>query len=90
MTREELQEASNALRRAAERAGDPEVEERVYNQSNQMAKLATRDRSPDHGRLDRHEHSLRDLADEAGEGARADIETALEAIRSYRETVEGV
>jgi hypothetical protein len=90
MAREELQEASNALRRAAERAGDSEVEERVYNQSNQMAKLATRDRGPDHGRLDRHEHTLRSLADEAGEDARADVEAAIEAIRSYRETVEGV
>lgn len=90
MTRDALQAASEALRRAAEAAGDDDAESRIYIQSNEMAKLATRDRGPDHGRLDRHMHTLQGLAEETDGDARDAIQEALDAVRSYRETVEGV
>jgi hypothetical protein len=90
MAREELQAASNALRRAAEQVGDDELEDRIYSQSNQMAKLAARDRGPDHGRLDRHMHTLGKLAEETDDEVSADVREALEQVRAYRETVEGV
>lgn len=91
MPREELQAASEALRRAAAAVGDDDRESRIYEQSNEMAKLATRDRGPDHGRLDRHRHTLQNLADEVDDDeTRAAIDEALDRIRSYRETIEGV
>ena len=90
MTREELQAASNALRRAAEQASSEEMEDRIYGQSNQLAKLAAREQPPDHGRLDRHMHTLDGLTGETDGDVRAAIEEALEAVRGYRETVEGV
>lgn len=90
MAREELQAASNVLRRAAERVGDDDLEDQIYSQSNQMAKLAARDHGPDHGRLDRHMHSLGKLAEQTNGDVRADIEEAREQVRRFRETVEGV
>lgn len=90
MAREQLQAASEALRRAAVDATDEDAETRIYNQSNEMAKLAARERGPDHGRLDRHMHTLQGLADEVEGDARAGVEEALDELRAYRETVEGV
>jgi hypothetical protein len=89
MVREELREASDALRRAAETA-PAAVEERIYEQSDQLATLAARDRSPDHGRLARHMNALQELAEETDGDAREHVETALERVRSFREGVEGV
>lgn len=91
MPREALQTASDALRRAADAVADDDVERRLYEQSGQMAELATRDRGPDHGRLARHTRTLSDLAEETEDDeAIAAIEDALDAIETYRETVEGV
>jgi hypothetical protein len=90
MAREALQAASNVLRRAAEQVGDEELEDRIYSQSNQMAKLAAREQGPDHGRLDRHMHTLHELAGETEGDVREDVEEAREQLRTYRETLEGV
>lgn len=91
MTRPELREASDALRRAAERVTDPGVEERVYDQSRSLAELAAADRGPDQGRLDRHRHALREIADAVDDAdARSLVEEAEELVQSYREGVEGV
>ncbi|MFB6106554.1 MAG: hypothetical protein ABEJ70_06245 [Halobacteriaceae archaeon] len=90
MPREDLQAASDALRRAASAVDDESVEERLYEQSRQMADLATRDRGPDHGRLARHMSALDELADATDGEAREAVEAALEHVTAYRETVEGV
>lgn len=89
MTRGELVEAAEALRRAAERAESEQGRDRLQDQADQFERLAEADRGPDHGRLARHEHILTEIADE-DDGAAADIEAALESIRAYRQTVEGV
>lgn len=94
MPREELQQASQALREAAETVADDDIEERIYDQSNAMAELATRERGPDQGRLDRHMQKLQEIANGLeghGQGeAKASVEEAYEHLRDYRETVEGV
>jgi gas vesicle protein len=89
MVRDELRTASNELREAAE-AASGEAKDRIYEQSNQLATLATRDQDPDHGRLDRHMHALAELMDETDGEIHDHIETAREAVRSYREGVPGV
>ena len=89
MAREELQAASDELRQAAEEI-DGELRERVYQQSNQLAKLATRDRGPDHGRLDRHMNALSEIADELDGESRAVVRSAREHVKEYRKGVEGV
>jgi predicted glycosyl hydrolase (DUF1957 family) len=89
MTRGELTEAAEALRRAAQRAANDESRDRLKAQADQFDNLAEADRGPDHGRLARHEHILTEIADE-DDAAAAEIETALESIRAYRQTVEGV
>jgi hypothetical protein len=89
MTREELRTASEELRAAAESArGD--VRERIYEQSNQLASLATRDADPDHGRLDRHMHALSEVAEEADGEVHERVLAAREALREFREDLSGV
>ncbi|MFB6137915.1 MAG: hypothetical protein ABEJ42_06190 [Halobacteriaceae archaeon] len=90
MTREQLQSASASLRTAAEAVGDEEVEKRLYDQSEQLATLATADRGPDHGRLARHMRALQTLEEETGGDVAEAIADALEAVTEYRSTVSGV
>jgi cell division septum initiation protein DivIVA len=89
MTREELQTASDELRQASEAASEDLVE-RLYEQSNALATLATRDADPDQGRLDRHAHTLAELADAADGDVAEHIRAARAAVQSYREGVGGV
>jgi hypothetical protein len=89
MAREELQAASEELRAAAV-AADEGVRERIYEQSNQLASLATRDADPDHGRLDRHMHALAELADETDDEVHEHVVAARESIREFREDLPGV
>lgn len=89
MTREQLQAASEALRRASDLT-DGDAARRLTDQANQFATLATRESGPDHGRLARHTNALNELRDEL-EGEAADqVASALDSVREYRKTVEGV
>ena len=89
MVRDELQSASEKLAEASV-AADGEVAETLDDQSEQLERLATRDRGADHGRLARHETVLGEIR-ETNAGEVADlVEAALADMRSYREGVEGV
>lgn len=90
MVREPLRAASDLLRQASETAGDADLEERLYEQSNQLAKLATADSGPDHGRMARIMHVLDDLADDLEGDAQDAVEDAYEKVKEYRSTVSGV
>jgi len=90
MASEELQRASELLRDAAEAADDPEIEERIYDQSDQLADAAAADRGPDHGQLARHENAFREIIDAANEEAAELVEAALGHVKEYRSGVEGV
>lgn len=90
MTREELERASEALRRAGEAAEDADARRRLHEQSDHMARLATAEQGPDHGRLARHERAIDGAADGAGDAVAEHAEAALSAIHDYRETLEGV
>ncbi|WP_416838199.1 hypothetical protein [Haloferax sp. DFSO52] len=89
MTREELQKASQLLKDAAE-ATDGEVRERLYNQSDQLAKLADRAQGPDHGRLARHMTVLHDLANQLDGDTAETVRAARQQVLEYRKTVPGV
>lgn len=89
MTRNELQNTASSLRQAADAAVAEAARERLLNQASQFESLAEAQRGPDHGRLARHEHILTEIAEEEADAA-DEIETALESIRAYRATVEGV
>lgn len=90
MVREDLRAASDHLRAAAVAANDAEHEQRLYDQSDALAELATADQGPDHGRLARVQQKLSDIAEETTEDAAGSIQDAKDSIRAYRETVEGV
>jgi hypothetical protein len=90
MTRENLATASNLLATAADDTDDEDAAERLDSFSNQLEKFADGDRGPDHGRLARIESGLDEIQADASNEVAATIEEALEAIRAYRETVEGV
>lgn len=89
MVREELQQASDELRKAAELV-DEETQKRLHEQSEQLAALATRDADPDHGRLDRHMNVLHELAGQLDGEAEALVRSARESVKEYRKTVPGV
>lgn len=90
MVREPLRAASDLLRQASESAGDADLEERLYDQSNQLARLATADDGPDHGRLARIMHVLDTIADDLEGDAQDAVEDAYDHVKDYRSTVEGV
>ncbi|QKY20637.1 hypothetical protein B4589_009695 [Halolamina sp. CBA1230] len=90
MPREKLQTASEELRKAAESATDSDLQERLHEQSDQFAQLATADRGPDQGRLARHLNALSEIRDAASEEVASHVDDAEEAITAYRETVGGV
>lgn len=89
MARTELQTASDELRQASELV-DGDAEERLYEQSNQLAQLATRDVAPDHGRLDRHMNALSELSEQVEGEAKEHVDAARNSVKEYRKTVEGV
>ena len=90
MARENLEDAAATLREAADAASDDEARERLENQADEFADHADADRGPDHGKLARHEHILTDIADQEGGEVADRVDDALESIRAFRETVEGV
>jgi len=90
MTREQLRTASDELRKASEAASDPDLQQRLHEQSNQFATLATADSGPDHGRLARHLNALKEMREAGTDTVGGRIEAAEEAISAYRETVDGV
>ena len=87
---EELQRASELLRDAAESVEDPDVEERIYEQSRQLAEQAAADRGPDHGRLARHQNALHEIIEQSNDEAAGSVEGALDRVKEYRSGVEGV
>jgi hypothetical protein len=90
MVREQLQEAATHLQSASEGADDDAASERLTELAEQLDRLATGDRGPDHGRMARIQNALSDLKSEVAEEVVADIDAAKDAISAYRETVEGV
>ena len=89
MTRDSLADASELLASAAD-AVDGDAAERLDSLSDQLDTLAERDRDPDHGRLARIESGLDEIQADASDEVAATIEDALDAIRDFRETLEGV
>lgn len=88
MDRAKLREASDVLNEAAESVQGT-TGDRLREQAEQLADLATRTHGPDHGRIARVQQKLTDI--EADEPAAADaIDEAYELLNEYRETVEGV
>lgn len=87
MAHDELERASEKLRAAAEAASGDE-RERLERQADQFATLA--ETGTDHGRLARHENTLREIRAATGETAAEHVEAAMDAITAYRETLDGV
>ena len=90
---DELREAADRLGDARERADagdDTDAAERLAKYADQLRTMADADRGPDHGRLDRLQHNLREVADGLDREGTEAVEAALSHVVSYRETVEGV
>lgn len=90
MSREEhLEDAVDALRQASD-AADGEAAERLTKKADAFAEAAAEGKTLDHGTLARHEHGLREIADDEGGDVADHIDAAMDAITEYRSTVEGV
>ncbi|GAB3682892.1 hypothetical protein GCM10028857_09530 [Salinarchaeum chitinilyticum] len=89
MTREQLQSASDRLRDAANDAPE-ELAARIEGQADRLHDLAERDHSVDHGTLARVETKLGNLKEDAPPSVEEAVDAALEDVRAFRSTVEGV
>ncbi|WP_144904756.1 DUF7553 family protein [Halobellus captivus] len=89
MAHELLEAASQRLRDAAE-AADGDARKRIYDQSDALATLAARERTPDHGRLARHMNVLAELAEETDGAAHEAVVDARSSVSEFREGVAGV
>jgi hypothetical protein len=90
MTRPNLQRASELVAEAAEAATHADATERLEKQADEFAKHAEAEKGPDHGRLARHERILTEVAEAEGGVVASKLDEALDAVREYRSTVEGV
>lgn len=89
MTREKLATARDELESAAETASG-DAADRLADLAGQLDTLAERDRAPDHGRLARIENALGEVRASVGKRVTERIDAAEEAIKAFRETIEGV
>lgn len=90
MSRSELASAADLLRDAAADAADSDDADRLRDLADQLDTLAERDQGPDHGRLARLQSGLDDVQTGASDDVASTIESALDEIRSFRETLDGV
>ena len=105
MTIEELSEASELLRQAAEATDDADSAETLLKQADQLDDLAGRDRGPDHGRIAlalgrlqaaqhgriaRHQHAIRHVQGKLDPETAEVAGEAYERLNAYRSTIEGV
>lgn len=90
MTREHLDAAREHIAAAADAATHEDATERLRKQADEFEKHATGDHGPDHGRLARHERILTEIAEAEGGTVESELDTALDEIRAYRETIDGV
>jgi hypothetical protein len=88
--RSDLRAAADTLGEVRERVSDSETADRIDTFTDQLRNMADADRGPDHGRLDRVMHGLREVAEELGDENSEAVADARSHVRSYRETVEGV
>ncbi|WP_372910455.1 hypothetical protein [Salinigranum sp.] len=89
MSRPALEAASEELRKASELA-EGDLQQRLYDHSNQVATLASREEGPDHGRLDRHMNTLYEIAGETDGALHDHVVAARDKLKEYREGVAGV
>jgi hypothetical protein len=90
MAHEHLQRASDLIESAADAATHDDATERLRTQAEEFATHAEGDRGPDHGRLARHERILTEIAESEGGTVATKTDEAIDAIRAYRETIDGV
>ena len=69
---------------------DAAIRDELTTLADHMQQLATRERGPDHGRMARHDRAMLHLIDDTDGAVKDHIETALDRLRAYRSTVEGV
>jgi hypothetical protein len=90
MVHENLQRARELIEAAANAATHDDAIERLETQAAEFATHAESERGPDHGRLARHERILTEIAEAEGGTVATKVDEALDAIRAYRETIDGV
>lgn len=75
---------------AAGEAATGDVAARLRELSDQLDRLADRDRGPDHGRLARLQIAFDEIADDLSGEALDELQAAREEITEYRKGVPGV
>lgn len=82
-----LQQARDDLEEAAKSADD-DVREDIRETTDAFADYVMSDTEPDHAILDERLNTLRQVSKQADGNTETKVESAIESIEDYRETVE--
>ncbi|PCR92746.1 DUF7553 family protein [Natrinema ejinorense] len=85
---EQLQQARDDLEEAAKSADSDDVREDIRETTDAFADYATSDTAPDHAILDERLNTLRQVRERADGDTADKVESAIETVEDYRETVE--
>ncbi|WP_435194999.1 DUF7553 family protein [Natronomonas sp. EA1] len=85
----ELQRTAELLREAAaDCTGEPK--KRLEGFADECDELAEREKKPDHGRLDKIQNGLHEIAGDVDPEVARQVQQARKALISFRKTVPGV
>ena len=85
---EHLQRARDDLEEAAKSADSDDVREDIRETTDALADYAMGDPVPDHTLLDERLNALRQVRERADGTTEAKVESAIEAVEDYRESVD--
>ncbi|QCW01925.1 hypothetical protein [Natrinema pallidum] len=85
---EQLQRARDDLEEAAKSADSDDVREDIHETTDAFADYAMGDTTPDHAILDERLNTLRQVRERADGDTVDKVESAIETVEDYRETVD--
>lgn len=85
---EQLQQARDDLEAAAKSADSDDVREDIRETTDAFADYVTEERAPDHAILDERLNTLRQVREQADGNTKDKVESAIESVEDYRETVD--
>ncbi|ELY54765.1 hypothetical protein C493_12369 [Natronolimnohabitans innermongolicus JCM 12255] len=84
---EQLQQARDDLEEAA-KAADDDVRDDIRETTDAFADYVMGDTEPDHALLDERLNTLRQVSKQADGNTEAKVDSAIETIEDYRETID--
>ncbi|MGQ3412967.1 DUF7553 family protein [Natrinema sp. LN54] len=85
---EQLQQARDDLEEAAKSADSDDIREDIRETTDAFADYVMSDTAPDHAILDERLNTLRQVSEQADGNTEDKVESAIDSVEDYRETVD--